>query len=80
LELDVIDMVYTDQFLGENFIKCFFRYYAEIPTYVKQVFLHLLKEDDPKLTEKIVIADDRFSLKVNLKLTNFPVSVEQVSA
>lgn len=80
MELDVIDMVYTDQFLGENFIKCFFRYYAEISTYVQQVFLLQLNKEDPKLTDKIMIADDRFSLKVNLKLTDFPVSVEQVSA
>jgi hypothetical protein len=47
LDLDLLHMVYSNQFLGENFIKCFFRYYALLPEYTAEIFLSQLR--DPKM-------------------------------
>ena len=41
LELDLIDMLMFDPFLGENLIKCLFRYYSLLPEYVKDIFIEM---------------------------------------
>lgn len=41
LDLDMIDMLLYDSFLGENFIKCLFRYYSLLPEYVKEIFIDM---------------------------------------
>jgi len=45
LEIDLQHLVYWDQFVGENFIRCIFRYYPALSSYIKEVFLHKLQED-----------------------------------
>jgi len=44
LELDLMDMLLYDTFLGENFIKCLFRYYSFLPDYVKEIFIEAYVE------------------------------------
>ena len=39
LDIDLIKMIHFDQFLADNFIRCFFRYYPKLSQYVKEVFL-----------------------------------------
>jgi hypothetical protein len=39
LDIDLIKMIHFDQFLADNFIRCFFRYYPKLSQYVKDVFL-----------------------------------------
>jgi len=69
LELDLTEMVYSNQFLGENFIKCIFRYFAYLPEYLTEVLLEKIKLENPR-------APTNFTLRVNLKLTNLPTCVE----
>lgn len=38
LEMDVIDMLAFDPFLGENFIKCLFRYFSQMSEFVKEIY------------------------------------------
>ena len=38
LELDLLHMILWNRFLGENFIKCIFRYHAELPGYILELF------------------------------------------
>ncbi len=38
-DLDLIKMIHFDQFLADNFIRCFFRYYPKLSDYVKEVFI-----------------------------------------
>ena len=45
IEIDLIKMIYYDQFLAENFIRCFFRYYTQLPTYLKEIFLDNYRDD-----------------------------------
>jgi hypothetical protein len=44
LEIDLMEMILFDPFLGENFIKCLFRYYTYMSQYVKEVFVEIFKE------------------------------------
>jgi hypothetical protein len=37
-DVDLINMIFFDQFLADNFIRCFFRYYPKLSEYVKDVF------------------------------------------
>lgn len=46
LELDLMDMILYDAFLGENFIKCLFRYYSFLPDYVKEIFIDKYVEQE----------------------------------
>ena len=46
LDLDIIKMIHFDQFLAENFIRCFFRYYPKLSNYVKDVYLDIYKESN----------------------------------
>ena len=46
LELDLMHMIYTNQKLGENFIKCFMKYYAYLPKFVLEIFLSLLAREE----------------------------------
>ena len=39
LDIDLIKMIHFDQFLADNLIRCFFRYYPKLAQYVKEVFL-----------------------------------------
>jgi hypothetical protein len=45
LEIDMMHMIYTDRSLGENFVKCFMRYYAMLPSYVLQNFIVQLEAE-----------------------------------
>jgi hypothetical protein len=45
LEIDLQHLVYWDSFVGENFIRCVFRYYPCLSNYVREVFLLRLEED-----------------------------------
>ena len=38
LDIDLMKMITFDSFLGENFIRCIFRYYPALPKYVKEIF------------------------------------------
>ena len=44
LDIDLIKMTFFDGHLAENFVRCFFRYYPRLSTYVKEVFLDLYRE------------------------------------
>ena len=44
LEVDLMDMIIYDPFLGENFIKCIFRYYTYLHTILKDNFIDLYIE------------------------------------
>ena len=46
LDIDLIKMIHYDQFLADNFIRCFFRYYAKMPRYIKDVFVESYREMD----------------------------------
>ena len=37
-DIDLIKMIHFDQFLADNFIRCFFRYYPKMSEYVKDIF------------------------------------------
>ena len=37
-DIDLIKMIHFDQFLADNFIRCFFRYYPKLSEYVKDIF------------------------------------------
>jgi hypothetical protein len=37
-DIDLIKMIFFDQFLADNFIRCFFRYYPKLSEYVKDAF------------------------------------------
>ena len=37
-DIDLIKMIHFDQFLADNFIRCFFRYYSKMSEYVKDIF------------------------------------------
>lgn len=43
-EMDLIKMIHFDQFLADNFIRCFFRYYPKLPLYIKEVYLEMFRE------------------------------------
>eukprot|EP00347_Sterkiella_histriomuscorum_P018336 403345893 len=38
-------MIHFDQFLGDNFIRCFFRYYPKLACYTKEVFIETYREE-----------------------------------
>ena len=44
LEIDLMDMLVYDPFLGENFIKCIFRYYNHLNFIIKNNFIDLYIE------------------------------------
>jgi hypothetical protein len=44
LEIDLMDMLLYDPFLGENFIKCIFRYYSHLNFIIKNNFIDLYIE------------------------------------
>jgi hypothetical protein len=46
LEIDLIKMSHFDQFLADNFVRCFFRYYSKLPQYAKEVYLEALLESE----------------------------------
>jgi hypothetical protein len=87
LELDLIDMLIYDPFLGENLIKCLFRYYPLLPEYVKSIFIEMYTETHamlrPDQTEAQIDGvserlEKELQLKINLKLTHFPYSVRRI--
>ena len=49
LEIDLIDMIHFDTFLGENFIKCFFRYYSKLAQYLKEIFLDVYRKEQTRV-------------------------------
>jgi len=91
IDLDLTHMVYWDQFMGENFIKCIFRYYPLVPSFVTDIFIQKLAEEDPKLYAKLqsrlkkkgtyqeLYVSDLIVLRVNLKLSNLPYAVDKVN-
>jgi hypothetical protein len=91
LDLDLIDMLLYDPFLGENFIKCLFRYYSLLPEYVKQIFIEQYVENYDMCTAELSKStktcdldqlaarmDKDLQIKLNLKLTHFPYSVKRI--
>ncbi|CDW78228.1 UNKNOWN [Stylonychia lemnae] len=49
LEIDLMNMIYFDQFLAENFIRCFFRYYPKLSIYIKEVFIEIYTQEQMTL-------------------------------
>ena len=45
LDIDLCDMICHDSFLGENFIKCLFRYYSQLTDYIKEIFFDHYREN-----------------------------------
>jgi hypothetical protein len=45
LEIDLQHLIYWDQFVGENFIRCIFRYYPCLSNYIREIFMLKLEED-----------------------------------
>jgi hypothetical protein len=43
-DMDLIKMIHFDQFLAENLIRCFFRYYPKLPLFIKEVFLEKYRD------------------------------------
>lgn len=78
LSLDFLQMVYSDSFLGENFFRCFFRYYPLLSEYVKQIFVQLLREEEGEVAAQK--AFENLAVKVHLKLMNFPFAEERLEA
>jgi len=46
LDIDLIKMIHFDQFLADNFIRCFFRYYPKLSLYIKEVFIECFREEN----------------------------------
>ena len=87
LDLDLMHMIHYSQFVAENFSRCIFRYSPHLSTYVRDTFLLKLEEEEKKVRASVLrdfsyrlpqAAWDHFSVKVNLKLSNFPVAVDRV--
>ena len=87
LDLDLMDMLMFDPWLGENLIKCLFRYYSLLPEYVKNIFVEMYEENNqiiqnesemPKLDKIVNRMKNEIKLKVNLKLTHFPYSFKRI--
>ena len=72
-------MVYENQFLGENFIKCFFRYYALLPAFVAESFVQELTQEEPALGQQLITVLDKFSVRIDLRLKNFPQSLDSLT-
>ena len=62
-------------------MRCIFRYYGHLSDYVKDIFgLKIQDEEnlDFEANELLMKSWDKFSVKVNLKLTNLPYTIDQV--
>jgi hypothetical protein len=46
--------------LGENFIKCFFRYYGLLSAFISELFILKAKKEEPKLAQQLMGIIDRF--------------------
>lgn len=88
LDLDLMHMIHYSQFVGENFARCIFRYTPHLSTYVRDTFLLKLEEEEKKVRASVLrdfnwrlpqSAWEHFSVKTNLKLSNFPLSVDRVN-
>lgn len=76
-----MDMILFDPFLGENFIKCLFRYYSHLNEYVKEIYIEMFKESTvgesstPLVLRKL---ESHLWLKLNLRLSHFPTSINRI--
>lgn len=68
LEIDLMDMIIYDPFLGENFIKCLFRYYCLLPQYTKEIFIEQLIAYNGRNNEMLDKIENQVHIKLNLKL------------
>ena len=81
LEIDLMEMILHDPFLGENFIKCLFRYNSHLNQYVKEVFLEMYsanvlgESQSPAMRSKL---EEHLWLNINLRLSHFPTSVNRI--
>jgi len=82
-----MDMLIFDPFLGENLIKCLFRYFSSLPEYVKSIFIEMyidtntmLHEGDDAPDVSLITSrmEAELNLKVNLRLTHFPTSIKRI--
>ena len=83
-------LIFYDQFVAENLTRCIFRFSANLSDYVKDVFLLKLEDEERALrasistlglTEPYHLHPDQsknFSVKVNLKLSNYPTAINTV--
>ena len=91
LDIDLMALTFYDQFVAENFTRCIFRYSAHLSDYVREVFLLRVEDEERSLraafapqnalTEKFHVKPEQcrnFSVKVNLKLSNYPMAVNSV--
>ena len=69
LDIDLMQLIYYNQFVAENFMRCIFRYYGHLSDYVKDIF-GLKIQDEENLdfegNELLMKSWDKFSVKVNL--------------
>ena len=74
LDIDLLDMLMWNRFLGENFIKCVFRYHAELPAYILELFYyrHIATLKIPVSSKALGQLTELVLVKVNLKLVNHP--------
>ena len=75
-------MLLYDSFLGENFIKCLFRYYSMLPVYIKEMFIDIHLENIEKAEDNVAELAERIEkelqIKLNLKLSHFPYCVKRI--
>ena len=76
-----MDMIIYEPFLGENLIKCLFRYYSLLPEYVKEIFVEMYLKTNSEVQEHQAITkrmEKELQIKLNLKFTHFPNSVKRI--
>ena len=86
LEIDLMDMILFDPFLGENFIKYLFRYYSFMSQFVKEIFIDMYSDGSSDLMvftkspSDFVInkLEKNLWLKLNLRLSHFPTSIKRI--
>ena len=81
LDIDLMQLIYFNQFVAENFMRCIFRYYGHLPDYVKETFATKIQEEenmDQEQSQRMMQSWDKFSVKVNLKLSNLPTAIDKV--
>ena len=82
LEIDLLQMIMWNRFLGENFIKCIFRYHASLPAYILELFYNRHVATFKKGVDRFALdkLTDLLTIKVNLKLVNHPEARDSVTS
>jgi hypothetical protein len=87
LDIDLIDLICHDPFIGENLIKCLFRYYSQISEFVKEIFIDWYIEQNVSLSQdgqnqsldsNVQNLKNNLVIQLNLKLSHFPNSVRKI--